>query len=125
MSEKIYACLLRLYPANFRQAHGDDALQLFRVRLRDETGFFCRTCTPPRNQNLPKLLSRILQVRLASSSSKYTCDRRLRRACLRRQTSTRQLSTPCHHRESPDQILPAVSSCGFSFPSDRFTLGLH
>jgi len=32
MSEKIYACLLRLYPANFRQAHGDDALQLFRDR---------------------------------------------------------------------------------------------
>jgi hypothetical protein len=43
MSEKIYACLLRLYPANFRQAHGDDALQLFRDRLRDETGFFRRT----------------------------------------------------------------------------------
>src|SRR6266853_7044740 len=43
MSEKIYACLRRLYPANFRQAHGDDALQLFRVRLRDETGFFRRT----------------------------------------------------------------------------------
>jgi len=43
MSEKIYACLLRLYPANFRQAHGDAALQLFRDRLRDETGFFRRT----------------------------------------------------------------------------------
>ena len=43
MSEKIYACLLRLYPANFRQAHGDDALQLFRDRLRDETGFLRRT----------------------------------------------------------------------------------
>jgi hypothetical protein len=43
MSEKIYACLLRLYPQNFRQAHGDDALQLFRDRLRDETGFFRRT----------------------------------------------------------------------------------
>jgi hypothetical protein len=42
MSEKIYACLLHLYPAKFRQAHGDDALQLFRDRLRDETGFLLR-----------------------------------------------------------------------------------
>jgi hypothetical protein len=42
MSEKIYACLLRLYPAQFRQAHGADALQLFRDRLRNETGFFPR-----------------------------------------------------------------------------------
>ena len=86
MSEKIYACLLRLYPANFRQAHGDEALQLFRDRLRDETGFFGRTrlwfdifvdlaislphLYTTRNQNLPKLLSGILQVRLASSSCK-------------------------------------------------------
>jgi hypothetical protein len=43
MSEKIYACLLRLYPTRFRHAHGEDALQLFRDRLRDETGFVCRT----------------------------------------------------------------------------------
>src|ERR1700752_2204797 len=42
MSEKIYACLLRLYPAKFRRAHGEDALQLFRDRLRDETGFLPR-----------------------------------------------------------------------------------
>lgn len=42
MSEKIYACLLRLYPSTFRQAHGADALQLFRDRLRNETGFFPR-----------------------------------------------------------------------------------
>jgi hypothetical protein len=42
MSEKIYACLLRLYPAKFRRAHGEDALQLFRDRLHDETGFFSR-----------------------------------------------------------------------------------
>jgi hypothetical protein len=35
MSEKLYACLLRLYPPNFRQAHGDDAIQLFRDPLRD------------------------------------------------------------------------------------------
>ncbi len=44
MSEKIYACLLRLYPAKFRHAYGKDALQLFRDRRRDETGFFRRTC---------------------------------------------------------------------------------
>jgi len=43
MSEKIYVCLLRLYPAKFRHAFGKDALQLFRDRLRDETGFFGRT----------------------------------------------------------------------------------
>jgi len=42
MSEKIYACLLRLYPAKFRHAHGEEALQLFRDRLRDETGFIRR-----------------------------------------------------------------------------------
>ncbi len=40
MSEKIFAWLLRFYPANFRQAHGEDALQLFRDRSRDEKGFF-------------------------------------------------------------------------------------
>jgi hypothetical protein len=42
MSEKIYAWVLRLYPAKFRQAYRADALQLFRDRLRDETGFFSR-----------------------------------------------------------------------------------
>jgi hypothetical protein len=42
MSEKIYACLLRLYPARFRRVHGKEALQLFRDRYRDETGFFRR-----------------------------------------------------------------------------------
>jgi hypothetical protein len=39
MSEKIYACLLRLYPARFRQRFEDESLQLFRDRLRDEQGF--------------------------------------------------------------------------------------
>ena len=39
MSEKLYAFLLSLYPATFRAAHGEDALQLFRDRLREETGF--------------------------------------------------------------------------------------
>jgi hypothetical protein len=40
MSEKIYAWLLRLYPSGFRDAYGDDAMQLFRDRSRDEPGFF-------------------------------------------------------------------------------------
>jgi hypothetical protein len=39
MSEKIYACLLRLFPPRFRQAYGEEALLLFRDRLRDEKGF--------------------------------------------------------------------------------------
>ena len=38
MSEKIYAWLLRLYPSHFREKYGDDALQLFRDRSRDEKG---------------------------------------------------------------------------------------
>ena len=42
MSEKIYAWLLRLYPSYFRNEYSDDALQLFRDRARDETGFFPR-----------------------------------------------------------------------------------
>jgi hypothetical protein len=40
MSEKIYAWLLRLFPSRFRNAYGEDALQLFRDRSRDESGFF-------------------------------------------------------------------------------------
>src|ERR1700738_2408659 len=40
MSEKIYACLLRLFPSGFREAYGEAALQLFRDRARDERGFF-------------------------------------------------------------------------------------
>jgi hypothetical protein len=39
MSEKIYVWLLRLFPANFREAYGDEALQLIRDRARDEKGF--------------------------------------------------------------------------------------
>ena len=42
MSEKIYAWLLRLYPSRFREAYGDEALQLFRDRSRDERGFHPR-----------------------------------------------------------------------------------
>src|SRR5580658_4916611 len=39
MSEKIYALLLRLFPSHFRKDYGEDALQLFRDRARDEKGF--------------------------------------------------------------------------------------
>ena len=42
MSEKIYSFLMRLYPARFREEYGDEALQLFRDRSRDERGFFRR-----------------------------------------------------------------------------------
>jgi hypothetical protein len=42
MSEKIYALLLRLYPPRFREAYGDEAMQLVRERARDETGLFRR-----------------------------------------------------------------------------------
>jgi len=38
MSEKIFACLLRLYPARFRQQYGAEAMGLLRDRLRDERG---------------------------------------------------------------------------------------
>jgi TonB family protein len=39
MFEKIYLCLLRLFPAAFRKSYQDEALQLFRDRLRDEQGW--------------------------------------------------------------------------------------
>ncbi|HKW35473.1 MAG TPA: S41 family peptidase [Candidatus Acidoferrum sp.] len=42
MSEKIYGWLLRLYPSPFREAYGEEALQLFRDRSREETGFLLR-----------------------------------------------------------------------------------
>jgi hypothetical protein len=42
MSEKIYAWLLRVYPASFRERYGEEALQLFRDRAHDETGFIPR-----------------------------------------------------------------------------------
>jgi Peptidase family S41/N-terminal domain of Peptidase_S41 in eukaryotic IRBP len=42
MSEKIYTWLLRLYPSRFREAYGEEALQLYRDRSRDETGFLLR-----------------------------------------------------------------------------------
>src|SRR5579864_243532 len=42
MSEKIYAWLLHLYPSRFREAYGQEALQLFRDRSRNETGLVLR-----------------------------------------------------------------------------------
>lgn len=42
MSEKIFACLLCLYPASFRAKYSEEALQLYRDRRCDETGFLCR-----------------------------------------------------------------------------------
>ncbi len=42
MSEKLFALLLRLYPAHFRSEYGEDAMQLFHDRLRDERGFLPR-----------------------------------------------------------------------------------
>lgn len=38
MSEKIYACLLRLYPPAFRARYQEEVLQLYRDRLRDNPG---------------------------------------------------------------------------------------
>jgi len=42
MSEKIFAWLVRLYPAPFRWKYEVEALQLYRDRLRDERGTFLR-----------------------------------------------------------------------------------
>lgn len=42
MSEKLYALLLRLYPARFRRQYGEEAMLLFRERLRDERGAVAR-----------------------------------------------------------------------------------
>src|SRR5260370_3553887 len=39
MSEQIYALLVRIYPSRFRAEYGDEALQLFRDRARNERGF--------------------------------------------------------------------------------------
>lgn len=43
MSDKIYACLLRLFPSAFRTRYQEEALQLYRDRLRDESGVFHRS----------------------------------------------------------------------------------
>src|SRR5271169_324435 len=38
MSERLFRLLLRLYPSHFRDSYGDEAMKLFRDRLRDERG---------------------------------------------------------------------------------------
>lgn len=42
MSEETFTFLLRLYPAAFREKYRDEALQLYRDRLRDESGMLPR-----------------------------------------------------------------------------------
>ena len=42
MSEKIYSWFLQLYPSRFRETYGEEALQLFRDRARDEKGLLPR-----------------------------------------------------------------------------------
>lgn len=42
MSERIYTCLLHLYPPRFRKEYKQEMLQLYRDRLRDEPGFLRR-----------------------------------------------------------------------------------
>lgn len=42
MFERLFACLLRLYPSRFRRDYHDEARQLLRDRFRDETGLLCR-----------------------------------------------------------------------------------
>jgi hypothetical protein len=43
MSEKIFACLLRLYPSRFREKYTEEAMQLYRDLCRHETGLLRRT----------------------------------------------------------------------------------
>ncbi|HEY6490030.1 MAG: hypothetical protein WCC26_07260 [Terracidiphilus sp.] len=42
MSEKVFALLLRLFPPEFRKRYGEEALQLYRDRAREERGFLRR-----------------------------------------------------------------------------------
>src|SRR5690349_16727137 len=42
MSEKLFAWMLRMYPARFREDYGGEMLQLLRDRERDESGFRSR-----------------------------------------------------------------------------------
>jgi hypothetical protein len=44
MSEKIFACLLRLYPSQFREKYTEEAMQLVRDLYRQESGLLRRTC---------------------------------------------------------------------------------
>jgi hypothetical protein len=42
MSEKIFACFLRLYPSRFRKKYTEEAIQLYRDLYRQETGLLQR-----------------------------------------------------------------------------------
>lgn len=42
MSERLYCWLLRLFPLDFRERFGEEAIQLFRDRYREETGLWLR-----------------------------------------------------------------------------------
>lgn len=42
MSDRLCAWLLRLYPSGFRKKYREEALQLYRDRLRDETGVYLK-----------------------------------------------------------------------------------
>ncbi len=42
MSEKLYSLLLRMFPWDFRERFGEESIQLFRDRFRNETGFCSR-----------------------------------------------------------------------------------
>jgi len=42
MSERIYACLLRIFPSAFRRRYEEESLRLLRDRLNDERGFLRR-----------------------------------------------------------------------------------
>jgi Peptidase family S41 len=87
MSEKFYALLLRLFPSRFRRSYGEDALQLFRDRARDESGFAPRLrlwfdlladllISVPREYLYaqPELLSAPAQQNLGGSPAFYVID---------------------------------------------------
>lgn len=42
MSKRIFACMLHLYPPQFREKYGEEALRLYCDRARDERGLFPR-----------------------------------------------------------------------------------
>ena len=80
MSEKVYLFLLRFYPPHFREAYGDEALQLFRDRARDEQGPFSKlrlwsdllidfVISLPREYRYPALVGAYSRGRLAGVPS--------------------------------------------------------
>src|SRR2546422_10765623 len=107
MSEKIYALLLRLYPSHFREAYGDEALQLFRDRARDEKGFLPSlwlwldlladlAISVPREYGYvqPVLVGASAQHRLAGVPAFYVLQGELR-------SEERRVGKECRSRWSP------------------------